>query len=82
MAFFAGTTVDERLAIKDNVTKIYDIRSSFLHHGQNVGIDKMDTLQEFMVTAWRCLQGMVQLAAKDSTTKDQIFNTLENRKWS
>ena len=82
MAFFAGTTVDERLAIKDNVTKIYDIRSSFLHHGQYVGIDKLDAIQEFMVTAWRCLQAMVQLAANESTTKDQIFKTLEKRKWS
>jgi hypothetical protein len=82
MAFFAGTTVDERLAIKDNVTKIYDIRSSFLHHGQHIGIDNLDAIQEFMTTAWRCLQGMVQLASRDSTTKDQIFRTLENRKWS
>ena len=82
MAFFAGTTVDERLAIKDNVTKIYDIRSSFLHHGQNVGIDKLDAIQELMVTAWQCLQAMVQLAADDSMTKDEIFKTLEKRKWS
>lgn len=82
MAFFAGMTVEERLAIKDNVTKIYDIRSSFLHHGQHVGIDKLDAIQEFMVTAWRCLQAMVQLAVDDSTTKDEIFKMLEKRKWS
>jgi hypothetical protein len=82
MAFFAGTTVEERLAIKDNVTKIYDIRSSFLHHGQHVGIDKLDAIQVFMLTAWRCLQGMVQLADGDSTTKDEMLKTLEKRKWS
>lgn len=42
MAFFAGETAEERPKIKNNVVRIYDIRSSFLHHGEPVGIDKLE----------------------------------------
>lgn len=82
MAFFAGRSGAEREAIRDNVTMIYGIRSSFLHHGRHVGIDKLDAIEEFMLLAWRCLQGLIQLGAKDTTTKEEFFRALEKKKWT
>lgn len=76
------SSAEERPKIKNNVVRIYDIRSSFLHHGEPVGIDKLEDIREFMVTAWRCLQGLVQLAANDSAIREQVFKILEARKWA
>jgi hypothetical protein len=81
MAFFAGHTEEERKDIADNLKEIYSLRSSFLHHGRTVSIDHLATLEQFMLTAWRCLQGLIMLGAKDETTKDSLLNALEKRKW-
>lgn len=52
MAVLVGRTVDERLAVIKNVTDTYRLRSQFIHHGQSIGIDDMQTLQTFMVNTW------------------------------
>lgn len=82
MAFLAGSTVDERRAIISNVKKAYALRSSFVHHGQRIGVDDLATLQEFMLMAWRCLQALIQFAGDDNATKAQFLNLLEDRKLS
>lgn len=82
MAFFAGSTVAERKAIITNVKRTYGLRSSYIHHGRDIGIDDMATLEGFMLTAWRCLQALIQYAASDSATKAKFMDTLEERKLS
>jgi hypothetical protein len=82
MAFFAGSTVAERKAIISNVKKTYGLRSSYIHHGRDIGIDDIATLEEFMVTAWRCLQALIENAANDNATKAKFMETLEERKLS
>jgi hypothetical protein len=81
MAYFAGHSAKEREEIADNLKKIYSLRSSFLHHGQTITIDHLGIMEEFMITAWRCLQGLVTLAVNDETTKDALFSKLEKLKW-
>lgn len=82
MAFFAGQTVTERRAIVSNVKKTYGLRSSFVHHGRAIGIDEIATLEEFMVTAWRCMQGLISYAADDGATKARLLDSLESMKLS
>lgn len=81
MAYFAGHSAEEREEIANNLKSIYGLRSSFLHHGQTVTIDHLKALEKFMMTAWRCLQGLINLAANDKATKDDLFNRLEKLKW-
>jgi hypothetical protein len=81
MAYFAGHSAKEREEIADNVTKIYGLRSSFLHHGRTVTIDHVGILEDFMLTAWRCLQGLIVLAENDETTKEALLSKLEKLKW-
>jgi hypothetical protein len=82
MAFFAGSTVAERKAIIGNVKKTYGLRSSYIHHGRDIGIDDMATLEGFMLTAWRCLQGLIKHVGDDGATKVEFLNALEERKLS
>ncbi len=82
MAFFAGSTVAERKGIISNVKKTYGLRSSYIHHGRSIGIDDMETLEEFMLTAWRCLQALIGYAANDDATKAKFLDAMEERKLS
>jgi hypothetical protein len=82
MAFFVGSTVAERKAIIGNVKRTYGLRSLYIHHGRNNGIDDMATLEEFMLTAWKCLQGLIKYAEDDGATKAKFLNDLEERKLS
>jgi hypothetical protein len=81
MAFLAGRNREERRDIVRVVKRTYEIRSSFIHHGRSVGIDEMDILRKFMVTAWQCLQGLIQYSVSDQANKERFFITLENKKW-
>lgn len=82
MGFFAGATAKERIAIKDNVIEIYEIRSNFLHHGATVSTDDFDKLRVFMVNSWRCLGGLARLAVDDNMSRDRFFEMLNERKWA
>ena|ERR1043165_4908997 len=81
MAYFAGHSAEEMEEIANNLKSIYGLRSSFLHHGQTVTIDHLRALEKFMMTAWHCLQGLINLAVNDKATKDDLFNRLEKLKW-
>ncbi len=82
MAFFAGRTVAERRAVVSNVKKAYALRSAFVHHGREIGVDEVATLEEFMVTAWRCMQGLIGYAVDASATMVKLLDTLEDMKLS
>lgn len=82
MAFLAGDTVKTRQGIVANIKKTYELRSQFIHHGRNIGIDDMEIVEEFMLTAWRCLQGLIQYATNSDSSKTGLFSMLENKKWS
>jgi hypothetical protein len=80
MAFFAGSTIVERKGIISNVKKTYGLRSSYIHHGRRIDIDDLTILEEFMLTAWRCLQALIGYAASDSASKTAFLDELEERK--
>lgn len=83
MAALIGTSVDERKQILSNVSKTYNLRSSFVHHGKRIGVDDLQTLTDFMMNAWRSLGSLIDLYYKHPTlTRDQFFAHLEERRLS
>jgi hypothetical protein len=81
MAYMHPVSIEERGAIIRNVKATYALRSSFIHHGQNIGVDDVATLEEFMKNAWMSLQAVIPLAAT-GITKEEFFKGLEDRRLS
>ena len=81
MAYMQPVTVEERRTIVKNVKDTYGLRSSFIHPGQNVTVDNLITLEEFMKTAWLSLHALIPYVATE-IKKDEFFIELENRKLS
>lgn len=81
MAYMHPISVDERRLLIKNVKDIYGLRSSFIHHGQNVSVDKLSTLEEFMKNTWLSLHALIPYVATE-ITKEEFFNELENRRLS
>ncbi len=81
MAYMQPVSVEERRAITRNIKATYALRSSFVHHGQNISIDNVAILQEFMENAWMSLQALIPLAAR-GITKEEFFRDLEDRRLS
>lgn len=79
MAYMHDVSVEKRRAIVSNVKAVYKLRSSFIHHGQSIGVDDTKTLTEFMMNAWLSLAGLIPLAASE-ITKEEFFNNLEERR--
>ena len=77
MAVLVGRTVDERLAVIKNVTDTYRLRSQFIHHGQSIGIDDVQTLQTFMVNTWQCLYGIAVGNSTRFDSKPKFLDALE-----
>lgn len=50
MAFMLGRSPQERIEIEALVKRVYEIRSKFVHHGQQP--TEMDTLAKFMEKVW------------------------------
>lgn len=82
MAFFAGSTVAERKEIIRSVKKTYGLRSSYIHHGRRIDVDDLGVLEEFMLTAWRCLQALIVYATSDAASKTALLDALEEKKLS
>lgn len=77
MAVLVGRTVDERLAVIKNVTDTYRLRSQFIHHGQGIGIDDVQTLQTFMANTWKCLYGIAVGNSGRFDSKQKFLDALE-----
>jgi hypothetical protein len=77
LAFVVGTTLDERIAIRDNVTRVYELRSGFLHHAR--ALAGMDTLEQFMLYVWRAFVVLITDMDKFESKRD-LIEVLERRK--
>jgi hypothetical protein len=77
LAFVVGITPEERIAIRDNVKEIYDLRSAFLHHGR--ALREMDSLELFMGYVWRGFVALIHDMDK-FRTKQELIEALERRK--
>jgi hypothetical protein len=77
LAFVVGATTDERIVIRNNVTRVYALRSAFLHHGR--ALAEMEALEVFMQHVWR---GFVMLICdmNNFRTKEDLIAALERRK--
>lgn len=77
MALLVGQSVNERLDIIDNTTKVYSFRSKFVHHGRT-DVDS-DLVSKFMLNAWTCF--CVILGFQDKfASKEALIASLEERK--
>lgn len=83
MAALFGQSKDERKEIIDNVSKTYDLRSKFIHHGYRVTLEETETLEAFMMNAWRCLHALIVKSNINPTmTRAQLFSWLDDRRLS
>lgn len=81
MAFALSQNPNERKKIVRNFKQVYGLRSKFLHHGNDIESEHVDTLQEFMFNVWNFLR-MVILNANKFQTREQMIDTFENIKFS
>lgn len=81
LAFSIGANARERKSIITNTKQIYDLRSSFIHHGNYIEIDDLTIVQEFMFNSWRFLHWLITAVDK-GLTKESFFEMLETRKLS
>jgi hypothetical protein len=79
MAQMHPVSVQERKEIIKNIKAAYALRSSFIHHGESIDIDDLETLKKFMCNTWLSLIEVVLIASKDITTQE-FFEELENRR--
>lgn len=81
IAFLFQVSGRERIEIKKQVLRAYGLRSSFIHHGRQVGTDEMDALREFMMTAWLGFSNLLGMTG-ECETKAQFFDRIEEMKMS
>lgn len=81
MAYMQPVSIEERRAVVSNVKKIYKLRSSFIHHGQNISVDDMAIVDEFASNACLSLLALTDYVVSDMTLEN-FFEFLENRKLS
>jgi hypothetical protein len=81
MAYMQDVSVEKRAAIISNVKAVYKLRSSFIHHGQSIGVDESTILTKFMLNAWLSLAALIPRAASNMT-KQEFFDSLERRRLS
>jgi hypothetical protein len=77
LAFVVGITPEERIAIRDNVTQVYALRSASLHYGH--ALRETDSLELFMRYVWRGFLSLIHDVDKFHTKQD-LIEALEKRK--
>jgi hypothetical protein len=70
---------EKRIGVKRSVIQAYGIRSRFIHHGYDIGIDEIDALRKFLLNAWAALHGLINLTAL-CRTKAELFKRFEDVK--
>jgi hypothetical protein len=81
LAFALEKRPDDRKRIVKNFKDIYGMRSDFVHHGNDVDTDQVNSLCEFMMNSWRFLK-LVISNADNFQSKGQMINAIENIKFS
>ena len=77
LAFIVGVTIEEREKVRDNATRVYGLRSEFLHHGK--GTIQMEELESFMLNVWKAFVALIHNVDRFPTRQDLIV-ALERRK--
>lgn len=77
LAFFIARKINERKEIIKNVKRIYDLRSSFIHHAHS--IDDIESLRVFMHNVWSFFHTLIK-NIDNYTTKEHLIKTIEERK--
>jgi hypothetical protein len=79
LAFLTRKTAEERRRVVQVVDQVYKLRSSFLHHGEEV--NESAVIEEFMRSAWTSF--IVLIAELDRfQERSQMFDTLDNMKFT
>jgi hypothetical protein len=79
LAFLTRKTAEERRRVVQVVDEVYKLRSSFLHHGEEV--NESAIIEEFMRSAWTSF--IVLIAELDRfQERSQMFDTLDNMKFT
>jgi hypothetical protein len=81
LAFALDKLPENRKRIVKNFKDTYGMRSEFLHHGNDVDIEKINTLREFMMNVWHFLSIVIG-NANNFRTKLEMINAIENIKFS
>lgn len=82
MAFlFKVWTTDERQKLVSTVSSVYNLRSSYIHHGKPIGNSEMALIEEFMVYVWLSFQTLIASHDKYKTRLD-LFKELDARKFA
>jgi len=81
LAFALEKETEKRKRIVKNFKDIYGMRSKFVHHGNNVDVEQVNTLSEFMMNTWRFLCLVIN-NTNSFQTKLQMINAIENIKFS
>jgi hypothetical protein len=81
LAFALEKEPENRKRIVKNFKEIYGMRSEFVHHGNDVDIEQVNTLREFMMNTWRFLRLVIN-NANNFQTKIQMINAIENIKFT
>jgi hypothetical protein len=81
LAFTVGRNTEERKAVIANTKIIYGLRSAFIHHGNQVSLDELVSVEEFMMNTWRFFQWMI-VSVDRGLEKNEFFSMLEERKLS
>jgi hypothetical protein len=79
IAFLFKISAKERMEKKRHVIRAYGLRSSFIHHGHQIDIEEMDTLREFLLTAWLSFNVLIEVSEKYET-RAQLFDQIEEWK--
>jgi hypothetical protein len=81
MAFALSPNRLVRMKIVSNFKQVYDLRSKFLHHGNDVESVHVDALQEFMLNVWNCLRLVIHSHNKFQT-REQLIEAIDNVKFA
>lgn len=81
LAFALEKTPENRKKIVKTFKDIYNLRSEFIHHGNDVQLEHLNTFTEFMLNTWNFLQLVIK-NADNFRTKEGMIDALENIKFS
>ena len=81
IAFTVTKDINERRSIIKILNDVYNLRSRFLHHGNEIDKNQLETLREFMRISWKFFAILIQNSSKYET-KEQMIENLDKIKLS
>lgn len=76
-AFLAYKPKGDRRKAKETISKAYEVRSRFLHHGERK-MENMDLLRDLQPLVWCALQNVFVRIAKGCKTRTDLLEQIEN----